>query len=144
MNLENLLTAVAHHLAAAGHAAVVDYVPEQRLDELTAPVVVVSPAYTEGDGPLSEEPSARRVTQQTGRVSVALIAPLAPPATVAGHNATLESLRATLRHAGLTAYPAARWRRQELIAAPSPEHLRQHGAYLGVFHAEYTLHQPAA
>lgn len=139
MNLDTLLRAVATHLNTTALPAAVSYDPNAELATLEAARIVVSPAYQEGEGPLSEKPLARNVTTSTGRVSVALVAP-AEESEVPVLLDKLTTLRTTLRGARLAGYPTARWRSQELIAAPSPEHFKAQGLFLGLFHVQYTNH----
>jgi len=139
MNLDTLLRAVATHLNTTALPAAVSYDPNAELATLEAARIVVSPAYQEGEGPLSETPIARNVTTSTGRVSVALVAPAGEEESeVPNLLETLTTLRTTLRGARLAGYPTARWRSQELIAAPSPEHFKAQGVFLGLFHVQYT------
>ncbi|NLG44787.1 MAG: hypothetical protein GX547_16215 [Phycisphaerae bacterium] len=140
MDLAALLAAVAAHLDTEAAPAAVTYTPEADLAEITARRVLVCPAYAEGDGPLSEEPAARRITRQIGRVAVAFAAPVAEADDVETYQAEFVSLMSTLRHARLAGYPAARWLAHEVIAAPSPDHLRGQSLFLAVFHATYQVH----
>ena len=139
MNLDTLLAAVAAHLDSPTLPAVVTYAPEVVLTDLATARVLVAPAYPDGEGPMSEEPVARRRTRFTGRVAVALAAPIGPaPNALADHLAALDTLRVALRNQTLAELPGARWRKQELIAAPSLDHLKAHNLFVGVFHVEYT------
>ncbi len=145
MNYDSLLSAVAAELNAAelvDVTAVVDYAPEMLLDELTAPKLLVSPAYGE-QVPLTEEPVARNVSKATAQVAVALIAKPAKPERLLeelpGLLEQLRALREGLRQRKLTALPTAKWRRNDLIAAPSPGHLRDRRVFFGLFHAVYEV-----
>lgn len=142
MDYDALLSAVAAEIDAAELSdveAAVDYAPEVHLDELTAARLLVAPAYGE-QVPLVEEPIGRNVNKTTAQVAVCLIAKL--DKTLDAVPALLEhfrTIREGLRQRRLTAMPAARWRRNELIAAPSPNHLRDRRVFFALFHAVYEV-----
>lgn len=144
MDLDALLAAVASLLntpaVLPGTAAVVDYTPDAGLDELATKRLIVAPGYGADASPLVEEPAGRGVHQFTARIAVALQQKLTEPTLEVPNLLTdFASVRARLRGTNPPDLPSAKWRGTEVVAAPSPDHLRNKRVFLAVAIAQYEL-----